>query len=181
MLKLTRLIILAIALTGIGCAPTYTIDMATQEVHHIEIRDLRIQEEREGKLLPFGRDFSHVMLADSSFQPNRISILKTRLNERFGTRLTAKRIELRRFRTIQYTAPQTNLDNLIFQGTPLEAIGIPDPNHSWFITSIEITIDGQKFSGFSAVKIPPGIGTMKAAMPHSVLGAIDNLLSNMDN
>lgn len=179
MTKLKLLLALAIALVVSGCAARYTIQASTQGGDAVSISDLRPVAEREGKALPFGRDFSHGILADSSFQPDRISILKAKLHQRFGTRLNGKDIELRMLRTIQYTAPTTPLDALIFRGTPLASIGIPDASRSWFITSIGITIDGKMFEGFSAVQIPPGMGTMKTASPQSVLRSIDDLVSNV--
>jgi len=180
MAKSAYIVIAVSALLLGGCAPSYTIDVAPQEVRGIEITDVRPIEERDGKLLPYGRDFSHSFLADSSFQPDRISILKSKLHERFGPKLSGKLIELRAFRILQYTAPRTNLQAAIFRGSPLGSIGIPDPDRSWFIGDIELSVGGKKFSGHSAVEIPPGIGTMKAAMPNAVLGVIENLLSNMN-
>lgn len=161
-----------------GCAAVYKIDVPTREVDGFVLVDARPIEEKEGKLLPFGRDVPISMYADSSFVPDRFTILKSRLADRFGTTLIGKGITVTRFRTLQYDAPRTGLDHLIF-GSPKPLPGVPNPYVSWFIVEIELSVEDQRFRGRATEEIPTCLGCMKDAMPRAIIQAIDSLIINM--
>lgn len=143
----TRCSFLALVSLVGGCAPQYAILGPARDISSFELVDSRPVEERDGKRLPYKGRFNHSIYGDDRFTLNRLALLKVALEDSFGARLKSKRVEVKMFRLLSYSAPVINLDAIIFPDPPAESLGIRDRYRSWFITEITVLIDGKMFTG----------------------------------
>lgn len=138
-----------------GCAPTHTIKLSVRPVTSFDVVDKRTQEDKETTFGKLEGQFAISKYGDNSFEPDRISILKTLLDERYGEALKGKKIEVIRLRTLVYLTPRTNLGVLINAAHGLRIYpGVPDPNKDWWIFEVAVSVDGRLYEKSIAEETP---------------------------
>lgn len=129
-----------------GCTVTHTINLSTHSVTSFELVDARPQEDRETSYGKLEGKYAISKFGDSSFVPDRLVVLKSLLDDRYGEALKGKRIDVTRFRTLVYLAPRNNLGEMINSLHGLSIYpGIPDPRKDWWIFEIAVSVDGQRY------------------------------------
>lgn len=148
------LVFVAATLLG-GCAVTHTINLPTHTVTGFDLVDSRPQEDKETSYGKLEGKYAISKFGDSSFVPDRLVVLKSLLDDKYGEALKGKRVEVVRFRTLVYLAPRNNLGEMInsLHGLAIYP-GIPDPQRDWWLFEIAISVDGQRYEKNIAEETP---------------------------
>lgn len=152
--KLKLIVFIAPLLMG-GCAPTYIINYSAHDVSTFDLIDKRSQADKETTWGKLDGKYGISKFGDASFAPDRLTLLKSMLDGRYGKRLSAKRIEVTRLRTLVYRAPETTLDHMINATHGLQVYpGIPDPQKHWWLFEIAVSMDGKSVEKNIAKETP---------------------------
>lgn len=139
------------------------------------LADKRNPAEREGYPYPNSPLGQHIMHGDRSLNVDRLSILKTKLSERFGSKLNGKIIELTQFYVLEATLRDS------FVKTPS---GKQIPNTGPFlptlVSEVSITIDGDFFHGSVSFPMRLSSKATKSALTIATTMAVDDLLKDME-
>jgi len=173
-----RLALLLVVLIS-GCAPTFQVAPPEQQVASAtRIRDLRPSEERDGKLLPYGREISADMLGDRSFKPDRLSLLEHRLLQRFGSISSA---EVRNFSVVLLLPRTTPLNQIIFPNMPASVKGITDFSTTWVIVEARGNINTKAFDISHAEPFPrQAFGRQDEVVQKALAAAIEKVISAVE-
>jgi len=85
-----------------GCGITHTINLPTHEVSAFELIDMRPQADKETSYGRLEGKYAISKFGDGSFVPDRLSLLTSLLDDKYGPALRGKRIQVARFRTLVY-------------------------------------------------------------------------------
>lgn len=167
----------ALAIVLGGCV-AYQVGPADSEIPTAtRIRDLRPAIERDGKLLPYGRDICADMLADNKFQPERLAILEHRFLQ-IQPHLSA--IELDNFSVVLLCPRTTPLDHLIYPNMPTSVKGITDFSTTWIIVELKGHADSKAFFADHAERVPRGaFGRQHEIMQKALYTAIERAINMM--
>ena len=163
----------------VGCGGTFQIAPAESTLAAAtRIKDLRPQVEKEGKLLPYGRDISASMLGDTSFQPDRLAVLEQRFVQRMGANIKA--IDLSSFSVVLLLPTNTPLGQMIFPNMPGSFKGVTDLTTTWALVDLRGTVDGRAFSSSHAEQFPKGaFGQQHQIMQRALQSAIDKAVDSV--
>lgn len=117
MLLLRPLLAVVCALASFGCgAPSqkFKIDMPVTVNNAVQVVDLRPVEQRLYRRTYEGSDITAFRFGDDDFVPDRMTILRSRLQERLRDTLRGKTVSITSFQvTMTYTAPPGLPSNLL--------------------------------------------------------------------
>lgn len=139
-----------------------------------ELIDKRDPAEREG--YPYPKSwFSYVMHGDRSLDVDRLSILQTKLIERFGSKLEGKIILLTQFYVMEKTVRPS------FVKTPSgKQITYNGPFLPTLISEITMTLEGDYFHGSAMLQLKQGSKSTHSALTIATTMAVDDLLKDME-
>lgn len=140
----------------------------------IVIVDERPPAEREGHPYP-NSWFSYTMHGDHSLNVDRLSILKTKLLERFGAKLAEKLIVLQQFSVME----ATDKDSFIITESGKQ-IPNPGPAVPTLRARITLSIDNDYFSGSSKLLMPKGSRSSKSDLDVVTTKVVDDLIKDIE-
>jgi len=140
-----------------------------------DLVDNRDAAEREGYPYPKGplSPSSYTMHGDLSLDVDRLSILKTKLIERFGSKLEGKRILLKQFYVMEAKIRPIVKDSSgkqIFNNEP------PVPT---LISEINLSLDGNYFHGSVIFPLQKGFST-KSTLTQASTMVVDDLINDIE-
>ena len=140
-----------------------------------DLVDNRDAAEREGYPYPKGplSPSSYTMYGDLSLDVDRLSILKTKLIERFGSKLEGKKILLKQFYVMEAKIRPIVKDSSgkqIFNNEP------PVPT---LISEINLSLDGNYFHGSVIFSLQKGFST-KSTLTQATTMVVDDLINDIE-
>ncbi|MEN6375379.1 MAG: DUF4124 domain-containing protein [Smithella sp.] len=139
-----------------------------------ELIDKRDPAEREG--YPYPKSwFSYVMHGDRSLNVDRLSILQTKLIERFGSTLGGKKILLTQFYVMEKTVRPS------FVKTPSgKQIANNGPFLPTLIAEVTMELEGDYFHGSAMLQLKQGSKSTHSSLTIATTMVVDDLLKDME-
>lgn len=141
---------------------------------NFQLVDKRDPAEREGYPYPKS-PIRHVLYGDRSLDVDRMSILKTKLSERFGSKLKGKTIQITQFYVMEAILGPT-----IKSGSPGDPIPNKGPFLPTLISQITIAMDEDYFAGSFELKLSLGTKATKSSLTIATTKTVDDLIKDME-
>jgi len=139
----------------VGCSVNhklqYTVSSSPASFQVTDQRPAKDRVEANGK----EAGFPGYVLGDNEFTPNRLAVVRDRLNVTVGSQLAGHNVVVKRLQSLEYHPNQLVIDALVFGDIPtqpgeLQAIDITKHRY-WAVCKLVVEVSGVQHSGLGVL------------------------------